>query len=162
MENLNKVLQAYMNPRMDGKNEHEFHGVIFRENDKVMQIKNNYQIKWERKNRFGDVYEEGTGVFNGDTGIIKQIIEAAEVVYVEYEEGKIVEYNFSDMVILPIISGPRMLLNRNLLYTAVTRAKKCVTIVGSSDTVRRMIKNVNEQKRYSTLCQRIIEMGEYK
>lgn len=148
-----------------------------------MQIKNNYQIKWERKNRFGDVYEEGTGVFNGDTGIIKQIIEAAEVVYVEYEEGKIVEYNFSDMdemelayaitihksqgseypaVILPIISGPRMLLNRNLLYTAVTRAKKCVTIVGSSDTVRRMIKNVNEQKRYSTLCQRIIEMGEYK
>ena len=139
-----------------GKNEHEFHGVIFRENDKVMQIKNNYQIKWERKNRFGDVYEEGTGVFNGDTGIIKQIIEAAEVVYVEYEEGKIVEYNFSDMdemelayaitihksqgseypaVILPIISGPRMLLNRNLLYTAVTRAKKCVTIVGSSDTL---------------------------
>ena len=100
-------------------------------------------------------------MFNGDTGIIKQIIEAAEVVYVEYEEGKIVEYNFSDMdemelayaitihksqgseypaVILPIISGPRMLLNRNLLYTAVTRAKKCVTIVGSSDTVRRMIK----------------------
>ena len=122
-------------------------------------------------------------MFNGDTGIIKQIIEAAEVVYVEYEEGKIVEYGFSDMdemelayaitihksqgseypaVILPIISGPRMLLNRNLLYTAVTRAKKCVTIVGSADTIRKMIQNVNEQKRYSTLCRRIIEMEEYK
>lgn len=183
VENLNKVLQAYMNPKMQGKNEHEFHGVIFRENDKVMQIKNNYQIKWQKKNRFDDVVDEGTGVFNGDTGIIKQIIEAAEVVYVEYEEGKIVEYGFSDMdemelayaitihksqgseypaVILPIISGPRMLLNRNLLYTAVTRAKKCVTIVGSADTIRKMIQNVNEQKRYSTLCRRIIEMEEYK
>mgnify|MGYP000294384511 CR=1 FL=1 len=148
-----------------------------------MQIKNNYQIKWQKKNRFDDVVDEGTGVFNGDTGIIKQIIEAAEVVYVEYEEGKIVEYGFSDMdemelayaitihksqgseypaVILPIISGPRMLLNRNLLYTAVTRAKKCVTIVGSADTIRKMIQNVNEQKRYSTLCRRIIEMEEYK
>ena len=177
VENLNKVLQAYMNPKMQGKNEHEFHGVIFRENDKVMQIKNNYQIKWQKKNRFDDVVDEGTGVFNGDTGIIKQIIEAAEVVYVEYEEGKIVEYGFSDMdemelayaitihksqgseypaVILPIISGPRM------LYTAVTRAKKCVTIVGSADTIRKMIQNVNEQKRYSTLCRRIIEMEEYK
>ena len=183
VENLNKELQAYMNPKMQGKNEHEFHGVIFRENDKVMQIKNNYQIKWQKKNRFDDVVDEGTGVFNGDTGIIKQIIEAAEVVYVEYEEGKIVEYGFSDMdemelayaitihksqgseypaVILPIISGPRMLLNRNLLYTAVTRAKKCVTIVGSADTIRKMIQNVNEQKRYSTLCRRIIEMEEYK
>ena len=102
---------------------------------------------------------------------------------IEYEEGKIVEYNFSDMdemelayaitihksqgseypaVILPIISGPRMLLNRNLLYTAVTRAKKCVTIVGSADTVRKMINNVNEQKRYSTLCRRIVEMEEFK
>ena len=183
VENLNKVLQAYMNPKMQGKNEHEFHGVIFRENDKVMQIKNNYQIKWQKKNRFDDVVDEGTGVFNGDTGIIKQIIEAAEVVYVEYEEGKIVEYGFSDMDemelayaitihksqgseypagILPIISGPRMLLNRNLLYTAVTRAKKCVTIVGSADTIRKMIQNVNEQKRYSTLCRRIIEMEEYK
>ena len=140
-------------------------------------------IKWQKKNRFDDVVDEGTGVFNGDTGIIKQIIEAAEVVYVEYEEGKIVEYGFSDMdemelayaitihksqgseypaVILPIISGPRMLLNRNLLYTAVTRAKKCVTIVGSADTIRKMIQNVNEQKRYSTLCRRIIEMEEYK
>ena len=148
-----------------------------------MQIKNNYQIKWQKKNRFDDVVDEGTGVFNGDTGIIKQIIEAAEVVYVEYEEGKIVEYGFSDMdemelayaitihksqgseypaVILPIISGPRMLLNRNLLYTAVTRAKKCVTIVGSADTIRKMIQNVNEQKRYSTLCRRIIEKEVYK
>lgn len=183
VENLNKVLQAYMNPKMQGKNEHEFHGVVFRENDKVMQIKNNYQIKWQKKNRFDDVVDEGTGVFNGDTGIIKQIIEAAETVYVEYEEGKIVEYGFGDMdemelayaitihksqgseypaVILPIISGPRMLLNRNLLYTAVTRAKKCVTIVGSADTIRKMIQNVNEQKRYSTLCRRIIEMEEYK
>ncbi len=181
VENLNKILQAYMNRKSPEKREKEFHGVIFRENDKVMQVKNNYQIKWVKKNRFGDVYEEGTGVFNGDTGIIKEIVEYQEIVTVEFEEGKLVDYDFSEMddmelayaitihksqgseypaVILPILGGPRMLLNRNLLYTAVTRAKKCVTMVGSSATVYKMIKNVNEQKRYSTLCQRIVEMRE--
>ena len=181
VENLNKVLQSYMNPKTRDKREREFHGVLFREYDKVMQIKNNYQIKWVKKNPYGDVYEEGTGVFNGDTGIIRNILDIEETVIVEFEEGKLVEYDYSDMdemelayaitihksqgseypaVIIPIIGGPKMLLNRNLLYTAVTRAKKCVTLVGSSSTIQQMIRNVNEKKRYSSLCQRIIEMGE--
>lgn len=181
VENLNKILQNYMNMKSPEKREREFHGILFRENDKVMQIKNNYQIKWTKKNRFGDVYEEGTGVFNGDTGVIKSILDIEETVIVEFEEGKLVEYDYSEMdemelayaitihksqgseypaVILPIIGGPKMLLNRNLLYTAVTRAKKCVTLVGSSATVYQMIKNVNEQKRYSSLCRRIMEMEE--
>lgn len=181
VEHLNQVLQRYMNPPETDKQEREFHGVLFREQDKVMQIKNDYQIKWARKTPLGDVYEEGTGVFNGDTGVIREIIPIDETVVVEFEEGKLVEYEYSQMdemelayaitihksqgseypaVVLPILGGPRMLLNRNLLYTAVTRAKKCVTTVGSSRMIQKMIHNVNEQKRYSSLCQRIKEMEE--
>ncbi len=181
VENLNKILQNYMNMPSYDKNEREFHGVLFRENDKVMQVKNNYQIKWTKKNKFGDVYEEGTGVFNGDTGVIRRILEIEEKVVAEFDEGRLVEYDFSDMdemelayaitihksqgseypaVIIPILSGPNMLLTRNLLYTAVTRARKCVTLVGSSATIYKMIGNINEKKRYSSLCQRIIEMEE--
>ena len=144
-----------------------------------MQIKNDYQMKWVKRTRFGDVYEEGTGIFNGDVGIIQRILETEETVEVEFEEGKLVSYEYSQMdemelayaitihksqgseypaVVIPILSGPRMLLNRNLLYTAVTRAKKCVTLVGSSDTIHQMIRNVYEQKRYSSLCRRLQEM----
>lgn len=181
IENLNRVLQGYVNMKMPDKKEKEFHGILFRENDKVMQVKNNYQIKWVKENMYGDVYEEGTGVFNGDTGIIRRISDIEEAVVVEFEEGKTAKYDFGDMdelelayaitihksqgseypaVIIPILGGPKMLLNRNLLYTAVTRAKKCVTLVGSRAVVYQMIKNVNEQKRYSGLCQRIAEMEE--
>lgn len=181
VENLNKVLQGYMNPKREGKIEKEFHGMLFREQDKVMQIKNDYQIKWQKKTKYGDVIEEGTGVFNGDVGIIKRIIEMDETVEVEYEEGKLVEYEYSQMdemelayaitihksqgseypaVVIPILTGPKMLMTRNLLYTAVTRAKKCVTLVGSKNMVHQMIHNVFEQKRYSSLEQRLIEMGE--
>ncbi len=179
IEHLNQVLQNYLNPSSTEKREKEFHGILFREQDKIMQVKNNYQMKWKKKNRFGDVYEEGDGVFNGDCGIIRGISDITETVTIEFDEGKIMEYEFSDMdevelayaitihksqgseypaVILPILSGPRMLFNRNLLYTAVTRAKKCVTIVGSGNMVGQMIENVNEKKRYSSLCQRIREM----
>ena len=181
VENLNRVLQQYMNPKSPQKNEREFHGVLFRENDKVMQIKNNYQIEWTRKNRFGDVFDSGTGIFNGDTGIIREIQNIDETVIVEYDEGRMVSYDFSEMdemelayaitihksqgseypaVIIPVLSGPKMLMTRNLLYTAVTRAKKCVTIVGSSATIYQMIKNINEHKRYSSLNERIVEMEE--
>ena len=181
VENLNKVLQDYMNMKSPGKKEKEFHGTLFRENDKVMQVKNNYQIKWVKANRFGDIYDDGTGVFNGDTGVIKSISEIEEAVVVEFEEGKTAKYSFSEMdelelayaitihksqgseypaVIIPVLGGPKMLLNRNLLYTAVTRAKKCVTLVGSAAVISQMIENVNEQKRYSGLCQRIVEMEE--
>ena len=179
VENLNKVLQGYANPKSSAKNEKEFHGTLFREQDKIMQIKNDYQMKWVKRTRFGDVYEEGTGIFNGDVGIIQRILETEETVEVEFEEGKLVSYEYSQMdemelayaitihksqgseypaVVIPILSGPRMLLNRNLLYTAVTRAKKCVTLVGSSDTIHQMIRNVYEQKRYSSLCRRLQEM----
>ena len=181
VESLNKILQGYMNMKSPGKKEKEFHGILFRENDKVMQVKNNYQIKWVKSNRFGDVYDDGTGVFNGDTGVIKSISEIEEAVVVEFEEGKTAKYAFNEMdelelayavtihksqgseypaVIIPVLGGPKMLLNRNLLYTAVTRAKKCVTLVGSAAVISQMIGNVNEQKRYSGLCQRIIEMEE--
>lgn len=181
VESLNKVLQNYMNMESSGKKEKEFHGILFRENDKVMQIKNNYQIKWSKSNKFGDIYEDGTGVFNGDTGVIKSISEIEEAVVVQFEEGKTAKYNFNEMdelelayavtihksqgseypaVIIPVLGGPKMLLNRNLLYTAVTRAKKCVTLVGSATVISQMIGNVNEQKRYSGLCQRIVEMEE--
>jgi exodeoxyribonuclease V alpha subunit len=146
-----------------------------------MQIKNNYQLIWESKSRYGITVESGTGIYNGDTGIIKEINLFAEQVTVEYDEGKMVEYTFGQLeelelayaitihksqgseypaVVLPLLTGPRMLLNRNLLYTAVTRAKSCVTIVGSLDTVQMMIDNESEQKRYSGLTQRIKELKE--
>ena len=177
--NLNDVLQKYLNPSSPDKVEREFHGVLFRENDKVMQIKNNYQLKWKKYNPYGDVCEEGEGVFNGDSGVIRTISALTESVTVEFEEGKIAEYEFSEMeelelayaitihksqgseypaVIIPLLSGPKMLFNRNLLYTAVTRAKKCVTIVGSRRLGDQMICNFNEKKRYSSLCQRIQEL----
>lgn len=179
VENLNKVLQRFVNPESPDKLEREFHGVLFREQDKVMQIKNNYQIKWEKRNRFGDVYEEGTGVFNGDTGVIRDISNIEETVTVEYDEKRMVKYEFSQMdemelayaitihksqgseypaVVLPLLGGPALLMNRNLLYTAVTRAKHCVASVGSGGMIGKMIQNVNEQKRYSSLCLRIQEM----
>ena len=181
VEKLNGILQEYMNPKSRQKEEREFHGILFREKDKIMQMKNDYQMKWEKRNDFGDVYEKGTGVFNGDVGIIRRILPAEEIVEIEFEEGKLAEYEFSRMdevelayvitihksqgseypaVVLPVLSGPQVLFTRNLLYTAVTRAKKCVVMVGSKATVNRMIGNVNEQKRYSGLGKRIDEMRE--
>ena len=174
------ILQEYLNPRSPSKKEKEVQQRIFREGDKVMQIKNNYQLEWEIKSKYGIVQDSGTGVFNGDSGIIREINLFSEIVTVEYEEGKMVEYAFANLdelehayaitihkaqgseypaVVMPILSGPKMLFNRNLLYTAVTRAKKCVTIVGSGRMVENMIANVNEQKRCSSLNRRIMELS---
>ncbi|QHQ60018.1 ATP-dependent RecD-like DNA helicase [Anaerocolumna sedimenticola] len=179
VERLNQVLQQFLNPPSPDKKEKEFHNCIFREGDKVMQIKNNYQLTWEIKSRYGITTENGTGIFNGDTGIIKEINLFAEQVTVEFDEGRMVEYTFSQLeelelayaitihksqgseypaVVMPLLTGPRMLLNRNLLYTAVTRAKNCVTIVGSQDVVQMMIDNESEQKRFSGLSERIREL----
>ena len=179
VEKLNVVLQSYMNPASFEKTEREFHGTLFREQDKIMQIKNDYQIEWEKRNSFGDVYEAGNGIFNGDVGIIKSILEVEEMVIVEFDEGRLVKYDFGQMdeielayaitihksqgseypaVVIPMLTGPRVLLTRNLLYTAVTRAKKCVALVGSQATIHHMIQNVNEQKRYSGLEKKIREM----
>lgn len=179
-ENLNIALQEALNPAASGKMEKELSGGRkFREGDKVMQIKNNYQLEWEVRSRYGIPVETGTGVFNGDCGIIREINLFAEQVTVEFEEGRMVEYPFSGLdelvlayaitihksqgseypaVVIPLLTGPRLLFNRNVLYTAVTRAKKCVTIVGSPDTVQMMIRNSMEMKRYSGLARAIREM----
>lgn len=179
VEKLNQILQRYLNPPTSDKKEKEFRDSIFREGDKVMQIKNNYQIEWEIRNRLNICIDKGTGVFNGDCGIIKEINTFAETITVEFDETKQVEYPFSGLeelelayaitihkaqgseypaVVIPLLTGPRMLFNRNLLYTAVTRAKSCVTIVGSATMVQRMIDNTMEQKRYSSLHTRIKEI----
>lgn len=181
VERLNKVLQMYVNPPDKRKREKEYRGVIFREGDKVMQIKNNYQTEWEIRTKFGLCVDKGTGIFNGDTGIIEQINDFAETMTISFDEGKMVEYPFKQLeelelayavtihksqgseypaVVIPLLSGPRMLLNRNLLYTAVTRAKKCVTIVGNDETFNQMIQNNSQQRRYSGLKDRLLENNE--
>lgn len=178
VEVLNGILQKYINPPAKEKAEHTYGDVIFREGDKVMQIKNNYQLEWEIVNYFNLPIDKGTGVFNGDTGIVQSINEFAQTLTVEYEDNKRVNYHFSQLdelelayavtihksqgseypaVILPLLGGPRQLLNRNLLYTGITRAKKCVTILGSEDTVMEMIQNGNARKRYTGLLARIRE-----
>ena len=146
-----------------------------------MQIRNNYQLEWEVRGKYGIPVEEGVGVFNGDTGILKEINEFAETATVEFEDGRFADYSFKQLeelelayaitihksqgseypaVILPLLSGPKMLMNRNLLYTGVTRARKCVTGVGSEETFGEMIRNEKQQKRYSSLWARIQELSE--
>ncbi len=175
----NEILQRYLNPKSYDKAEMNSHGVLFREGDKVMQIKNNYQIEWKIYGYNNIVIEEGTGVFNGDVGMIKEIRNHEKEVVIAFDDDKYVIYPFENMdeielayaitihksqgseypaVVMPLLDGPRVLMNRNLLYTAVTRGKKCVTIVGLPQTVRNMIENESEQKRYSTLKKRLNEL----
>lgn len=182
VERLNTVLQEYLNPKDDAKNEKELGDIIYREGDKVMQIKNNYQMEWEIRGKYGIPKEKGLGVFNGDIGIIRHISKYAEEVTVEFEDSKFVTYDFKQLeelelayaitihksqgseypaVVIPMLSGPRMLMNRNLLYTAVTRAKVCVCMVGMEEIFKQMIQNISEQKRYSTLDERIKEVYEW-
>ena len=181
VERLNQILQRYLNPPENGKKERELGGQLFRQGDKVMQVKNNYQLEWEVRGKYGIPVEKGVGVFNGDTGILAEINEFAEIATVEFEDGRCAEYSFKQMeelelayaitihksqgseypaVVIPLLSGPQMLLNRNLLYTAVTRARKCVTIVGSEETFGEMIRNEKQQRRYSSLDVRIRELSQ--
>lgn len=178
VERLNTVLQMYLNPPDEKKREKEYGSTRFREGDKVMQVKNNYQMEWEIRNRYGIMIDKGTGIFNGDMGIIEEINDFAETMTISFDEGRMVEYPYKQLeelelayavtihksqgseypaVVIPLLSGPRMLMNRNLLYTAVTRAKKCVTIVGNDETFGQMIENNMEQKRYSGLKERLME-----
>lgn len=178
VERLNQILQRYLNPADERKAEKEFGNRIFRVGDKVMQIKNNYQIEWEVKTKYGLTVDKGLGVFNGDMGMVTEINQYEEVLEVEYDEKRKVRYPFESLdelelayaitihksqgseypaVILPLLPGPRLLYNRNLLYTAVTRARKCITIVGSDETFQEMIQNKNEQNRYTSLDRRIQE-----
>ncbi len=178
VERLNRILQEYLNPPDKKKTEKEYGEKLFREGDKVMQIKNNYQLEWEIATKYGLVVDKGIGIFNGDMGVITNINTYNETVEVEYDEKRKVTYPFSLLdelelayaitihkaqgseypaVVIPLLPGPRQLYHRNLLYTAVTRAKKCVTLVGSDATFYEMIQNTNEQNRYTSLQERIRE-----
>lgn len=181
VEHLNKQLQMYLNPPSKNKKEKEYGDKLFREGDKVMQTRNDYQLEWEIKTKYNLSIEEGKGIFNGDMGIIQEINEYGEYMLIEFDEGRQVKYPLKELedlelayaitihksqgseypaVILPILTGPRMLMNRNLLYTAVTRAQKCVAIVGDDAMFHSMASNISEQKRYSGLKQRLQEMNE--
>lgn len=178
VERLNTILQQYMNPPLSSKAEKEYGTTIFREGDKVMQTKNNYQLEWEIRSPYGLSIEKGLGVFNGDMGIIRQINDFAELMTIEFDEGRMVEYPYKLLdelelayaitihksqgseypaVVIPLLSGPAMLMNRNLIYTAVTRARKCVTLVGNEQTFYQMVQNTSQQERYSGLCERLKE-----
>lgn len=178
VEQLNIVLQEYLNPPSPGKEEKEIGGRLFRVGDKVMQIKNNYQLAWEIRTRSGLAVDSGLGIFNGDMGIITEINHYEESMEVEYDEHRRVRYPFElaeelelayaitvhksqgseyPAVVIPLLAGPKPLYNRNLLYTAVTRAKKCLTIVGSEQIFQDMIRNKREQERYTSLAERIRE-----
>lgn len=180
VERLNGILQQYLNPPDSKKAEKEYGDKIFRVGDKVMQIKNNYQLEWEIATKYGLVVDRGVGVFNGDIGRIVEINTYTETVEVEFEEKKKVKYSFQLLdelelayavtihksqgseypaVVIPLLQGPRQLYHRNLIYTAVTRARKCVTLVGDDVTFQEMIGNVNEQRRYTSLAERIVEFS---
>lgn len=180
VERLNVILQQFLNPKSDTKAEKEIGGVIFREGDKVMQIKNNYKIAWEIRGRHGIPVDSGMGVFNGDVGIIDRINLFLSEITVKFDDEKYVTYSFKEVdelehayavtvhksqgseypaVVLPLLEGPRMLMNRNILYTAVTRARKCICIVGDDRVFYEMVSNENEQRRYSSLALRIKEVN---
>lgn len=179
VERLNTILQEYLNPPSEAKQERESAGVIYRTGDKVMQIKNNYNMEWEVRNKYGIPVEKGTGIYNGDIGIIREMNSFAELVTVEFDEGRLVEYSYKQLeelelayaitihksqgseypaVVIPVFPGPRMLMTRNLIYTAVTRAKTCVCLVGLPGTFQDMVNNEMEQRRYSGLKDRICEI----
>ena len=181
VERMNQILQRYLNPPEQSKEEEEIGGRMFRVGDKVMQIKNNYQLEWEVRTKHGLVVDTGQGIFNGDMGIVSEINKYDRTLEVEYDEHRKVKYPFETVeelelayaitvhksqgseypaVIIPLLQGPRLLYNRNLLYTAVTRAKKCLTIVGSENVFQEMIQNENEQNRYTSLAERIQEFAE--
>ena len=178
VERLNGILQEYMNPPSPNKKEVERASRKFREGDKVMQIKNNYQLEWEICTKYGLTVDKGMGIFNGDMGIVREINTYTETMKVEFDEKRIVTYEFQMLdelelayavtihksqgseypaVVIPLLQGPRQLYTRNLIYTAVTRAKKCVTLVGSDLVFEAMIGNNTEQNRNTSLGEQIRE-----
>lgn len=170
VENLNIELQKVFNDKKSVK-EKSFGTTTYRVGDKVMQIKNNYQMKW-RKRLPNGAYYNGEGVFNGDTGFIIDIDYELQIMSIEYDDNKTIDYNFNeleeimlayavtihksqgseyDVIILPLLNGPPMLMTRNLLYTAVTRAKRMVVIIGDEGVIRKMVDNDLMKNRYSCL-----------
>ena len=174
IESLNKELQEKINPPAPNKRQVEFGHTIFREGDKVMQMANNYDLEWKKHGKFAD--ESGQGVFNGDIGVVQTIDPQTSEVIVEFEDGRICLYTRPDLpdlslsyaitihksqgsefdtIIIPAIAGPSIILTRNLIYTAVTRAKKMVVIVGEKQYLHRMVSNKYTATRF-TLLKRLI------
>ena len=176
---LNRILQQYLNPESKEKEEHIYGDTIFRVGDKVMHIRNNYQLEWEIVSKYNIPIDKGVGVFNGDMGIIKEIFSYNQTLVVEFDDMRRVTYPFSGLdelelayaitihksqgseypaVVMPLLSGPRQLFNRNLLYTGVTRARNCLTVLGSRQIMEEMISNNTENMRYTGLEKRIREV----
>jgi exodeoxyribonuclease V alpha subunit len=172
VSNLNKELQKVLNPPSKSKKEKSYREMIFREGDKVMQIKNNYNIVWDRL----DTSEEGTGIFNGDVGCIEKINDESSSMTIVFDEDKRVEYDYSQLdelelayamtvhksqgsefpaVVMPVFPGAPMLMSRNLFYTALTRAKELVVLVGKEGSIRAMVDNNREMRRYSGLADKL-------
>ena len=179
---LNRQLQFRMNPPSGEKREIVFGDTVFRTGDKVMQTKNNYELEWEIIGSYNIPKEKGAGVFNGDVGIVKEINNFTKELTVRFDDGRIVIYSYENLeelelayaitihksqgseypvIVIPILSGPEVLLTRNLLYTGITRARECVIMIGSSRAVEAMIKNDMIQYRYTSLDECMIErMGQ--
>ena len=178
VEELNTILQKYLNPADLSKREHAYGDVLFREGDKVIQTKNNYKLEWEIRGNYNLPIKTGMGIFNGDVGVIKEINDYASFMIIAFDDGKIVQYPYESLdelelayaitihksqgseypaVVIPLFGVPGLLVYRNLLYTGVTRAKNCVTLLGSMNIMNQMIANENKQKRYSGLYYRIKE-----
>lgn len=179
VEEMNRLLQQYLNPPSEEKKEYQTANALFREGDKVMQVKNNYQTEWEIRSESGFVFESGTGIFNGDMGVIECINSYSSTMTVRFDDDKIVDYPFKavdeleiayaitvhksqgseyEVVILPLFSGSKLLMTRNILYTAVTRAKTCVCVIGRAEAFMEMIRNIGDTRRYSSLKDRIEEV----
>ena len=177
VNSLNEQLQKFINPPSPDKSEKEIAGTIFREGDKVMQVKNNYQLSWEQRSASGRIFDTGSGIFNGDMGIVTKINNTTNYIEVVFDDDRYVTYDTKQAeelelayaitihksqgseypaVIMPLVSGVQMLMTRNLLYTGVTRAKKCVCIVGRKEMFEAMIANEDQHKRYSGLKWQII------
>jgi len=173
---LNRYLQEELNPKEDGKKEKAFGSVIFRQGDRIMQIKNNYDIYWEKHK---EQFEYGSGIFNGEFGTIVDFNEEEKQLQVLYDDDKNVWYSYQDIdqiehaysitvhksqgsefdvVILPITASAPMLLTRNLLYTAITRAKKLLIVISSQNIIDRMIQNYDSKKRNTGLEYKLINM----
>ena len=178
VEEMNRLLQFKLNPPDDEKCEHISGDIIYREGDKVMQIKNNYQIDYEIRSKSGFVSERGNGIFNGDQGKILKINRFSATMTILFDSDRYVEYPFNmleqlelsyaitvhksqgsefEVIILPLFDNSNLLMTRNILYTAVTRGKKCVCILGRKEVFCRMIENVGDFRRFSSLDERIRE-----
>ena len=181
VEALNRALQSVLNPHAPERREYEAHDVVFREGDKVMQIRNNYQMEWTVRGANGISVEQGSGIFNGDFGIIQSIDTVRRLLFIRFDDNREVEYPFENIddldlayaitvhksqgseypaVIMPLLGGPPNLLNRNLLYTAITRARRCVVILGSRDVLHNMEMNTSQSARYSGLRSHLQELGD--